>query len=216
MGANKFFFSQFRRGLRLIADYQFNNNLIDDANGYNLVGTDITYDNGSAVFNGISSVASRTDANNIFSFTDGVKDLPFRIETKIRFNSFDNIIPFIASKRDGSNFSREWQIYYDGYQNVIKIILFTNSSSNNYLVKGCLINEIISFDYNIVITYDGSKSIDGLKIFVNGVDGDVMDIVGSYVGMSKTQSDFNIGNSFYITDSRIPFNGEIDYLKIYK
>ena len=71
----------------MLADYQFNNNLIDDANGYNLTGIDITYNNGNAVFNGTNSEARRTDTNDIFSFTDGVKDLPFRIETSIKFNA---------------------------------------------------------------------------------------------------------------------------------
>ena len=95
----------FNRRLRLLADYQFNNNLIDDANGYNLVGTDITYNNGNAVFNGTTSNARKGDNNGIFSFTDGVKDLPFRIELSVKFNSLSNTVQFLTKSELENNTS---------------------------------------------------------------------------------------------------------------
>ncbi len=103
----------FNRGLRLLADYQFNNNLIDDANGYNLTGQNINYFAGNAVFNGVDSEAKRSDSGGIFSFTDGTNDLPFRIETSIKFNAFTNRFQFIVKKRDGDIEDLEWQLFYE-------------------------------------------------------------------------------------------------------
>lgn len=207
MSSKSHFFRQ-SGGLRLLADYQFNNNLIDDANGYNLVGTDITYDDGSAVFNGVSSEARRLDTNGIFSFTDGTKDLPFRIELSVKFNLINEAFYFIATKRN--SVSSEWQIYYQDIGK-INIILFENN--DNYIQKGCSIIPNTSQNYNIIIDYDGS-GIDGLNINVDGVDGDLDLVVGNYVGMTKTQTNLLIG-SFDVVN-RYELNGEIDYLKIYK
>ena len=198
----------FKKRLILLADYQFNNNLIDDVNGYNLTGTDITYNNGNAVFNGTTSEARRTDTNDIFSFTDGTKDLPFRIELSVKFNLINEAFHFITTKRDSVN--PEWQVFYQDIGK-INITLFQNNT--NYIQKGCNITPNTSQNYNIIIDYDGS-GIDGLNINVDGVDGDLDLVVGNYVGMTKTQTDLLIG-SFDVVN-RYELNGEIDYLKIYK
>ena len=212
MGANKFFFSQFRRGISLIADYQFNNNLIDDANGYNLIGQNITYNNGNAVFNGTTSRASRTDTNDMFSFTDGVKDLPFRIETSIKFNAFTQVFQFIASKRGASNTLCEWQLFYSVNTNEFRFNLFSDGGDVDYFRLNCLITPSTETIYNIVIDYDGSGTLEGLNMLVNGVTATDKTEVGSYTNMVKTFF-------FAVADSLIGanyFNGEIDYLKIYK
>ena len=202
----------FNRRLRLLADYQFNNNLIDDANGYNLVGTDITYNNGNAVFNGSSSRASRTDTNDIFSFTDGVKDLPFRIETSVKFDVF-NKVQFLLAKRQSNTTFCEWQLNSNNSDNSINIVLFSEGANNNRIVKGCVITPNTNTIYNIVVTYDGN-GLDGLNININGVDGTLADELGTYVKMIKTNSDFTVGN--FTISSATRFNGQIDYLKIYK
>ena len=159
MGANKFFFSQFRRGISLIADYQFNNNLIDDANGYNLTGIDITYNNDSAVFNGTTSEARRSDTNDIFSFTDGVNDLPFRIETSIKFNAFTNSFQFIVMKRDSDQTLREWQLFYENSINSFGFNLYTDTLGVNSIVVRNQITPQLNTIYNVVITYDPSKTL---------------------------------------------------------
>ncbi len=212
MGANKFFFSQVRKGLRLLADYKFNNNLIDDANGYNLTGSNINYNNGNVVFNGTASVVSRADAQDIFSFTNGSKDLPFKIETSVKFDVF-NKIQFLVVKRQGNTFNCEWQIAFNNADNAIQIMLFSEGTNNNRIRKRCVITPNTNIIYNIVVTYDGN-GLDGLNINVNGVDGTLADELGTYVKMTKTNSDLTVGNWAFTTNFRL--RGKIDYLKIYK
>ena len=217
MGANKFFFSQVRKGLNLIADYQFNNNLIDDANGYNLTGTDITYNNGNAVFNGVNSFANRNDTGGLFSFTDGVNDLPFRIETSVQFYDFNRNFHFLVAKRQGGATFREWQLYYDCSSSRFYIDLISDTSVNNYLRKAFILNmPQINTTYNIIVEYDGSKTFGGLNIYVNGVKGTFEQELGTYFGMSKTSSDLSLGVTQFSSNVANNFNGEIDYLKIYK
>ena len=204
----------FKRLIKLFADYQFNNNLIDDANGYNLTGTDITYNNGNAVFNGTTSEARRSDIGDLFSFTDGVRDLPFKIETSIKFNAFTNDFQFIVTKRDGNQTLREWQLFYENSINSLGFILFSETLDVNALRVNFQITPQLNTTYNVVIEYDGSKTLDGLNIYVNGVVGTNKQEIGGYVGMSKTGSSLTLGIANWT--AVYDFDGEIDYLKIYK
>ena len=215
MGANKFFFSQFRRGISLIANYQFNNNLIDSVNGYDLVNFNVTFNNANAVFNGSTSNARRGDTNDIFSFTDGSNDLPFRIETSIKFNSTTSSdFQVFANKRDGASTQCEWQLYFDRSLNQISVAIFADGGLSDFIIKSFDIVPLINTIYDIVVEYDASKTIDGLKIFVNGVEGTSETIIGVYNGMQKTDSVFILGKFGF--SSAYWFNGEMDYLKIYK
>ena len=216
MGANKFFFSQFRKGLNLFADYQFNNNLIDDANGYNLTGTDITYNNGNAVFNGVTSVARRTDAEDLFSFTDGTNDLPFKIETSVKFNDFTKPAHTIVKKRDAGGRDLEWQLILGNNSSEIQISLYSlnlsGQISGSLGVKKTIIQDT-NIVYNIVVSYDGSKTLDGLNLLVNGVSATDKS-ESNYSGMSKTGAFFTVGSTNLAGD--FDLDGQIDYLKIYK
>ena len=204
----------FNRRLRLLADYQFNNNLIDDANGYNLVGTDITYNNGNAVFNGTTSNARRGDTNDIFSFTDGVNDLPFRIELSVKFNSLSNTIQFLLSKRGSGDNKNEWQLARNG--NKLTFSLFSDKEITDYIQKTINTDINIIENYLIIIDYNGN-GINGLNINVNGVDGQEQNLVGNYLKMLPTQSILALGIAEFDSFNNIlKFNGEIDYLKIYK
>ena len=205
----------FRGGLKLIADYQFNNNLIDDANGYNLTGTDITYNNGSAVFNGTTSVASRTDENDIFSFTNGVNDLPFRMELSVQINKFNNF-NWIVSKRDGANSSIEWQLVFDGSNSLFTIQLYSNGNASNSIICDVYIVESSSFIYDIIIEYDGSSTKEGLNMSVSNSTSTQKIENGNYTGMLKTQSDLLLGKAAWDNRPNFRLDGKIDYLKIYK
>ena len=213
MGANKFFFSQVRKGLNLLADYQFNNNLIDDANGYNLTGTDITYNNGSAVFNGTTSVASRVDTNDLFSFTNGVRDLPFRIETRLSLQDLNRENQIIVSKRGALTSLFEWQLIYANSTNGFRFNISSNGGTSNLLnISKQVTGDSYTF-FNIVVTY-GGNGINGLNMVVDGVDADTKSEIGNYDKMVKTNSDFAIGKASWI--NLYQYNGKIDYLKIYK
>ena len=205
----------FKRLIKLFADYQFNNNLIDDANGYNLTGTNITYNNGNAVFNGATSVARRTDAEDLFSFTDGVNDLPFRIETEFRFSSFSgSTFQFIANKRQQATTSAEWQLLFAGGDSALSFILWSLGTNTNNLKISKTIPLTTGVYYDIVIDYDGSGTLDGLNMKVNGVNATDKTELGTYANMIKTTADFTLGTANF--GGNTTFNGVIDYLKIYK
>ena len=211
--SNKSHFFRQSNGLSLLADYQFNNNLIDDANGYNLTGTNITYNNDSAVFNSsLQSSATRTDANNIFSFTDGVNDLPFRIEINFKLSPSPNQFEFLVSKRQGSNVNCEWALFIDYNNNLFSFILFSGGTSSAYILIDIPFVTSTNTNYNIVVEYDGSATETGLNMVLNGVSATSKIEVGNYVGMSKTGSRFSISQSPFGSD----LNAEMDYLKIYK
>ena len=214
MGANKFFFSQVRKGLNLIADYQFNNNLIDDITGDALTGINVAYDNNRLVLNGLNTKVNKFDSEelNRFSFTDGVRDLPFKIEMSVQFDEF-NRIQFLASKRDNGTTDCEWQINFNNTSNSIDVVLFSGGINTDRILKGCVITPNINTIYDIVVTYDGN-GIDGLNINVNGIDGAKIDEVGIYVGMTKSALRFFVGSWQFIGANIL--KGKIDYLKIYK
>ena len=204
----------FRGGINLIADYQFNNNLIDSVNGYDLSGLNFTFNNNNAVFNGASTQLFRSDSLDVFSFTDGVSDLPFKIETSIQFSNLSNNFQVFASKRDGGSTQCEWQLYYERALNQISIAIFANGGISDFIIKSFDIVPLINTIYDIVVEYDASKNIDGLKIFINGVEGTSETIVGVYDGMQKTDSRLLLGKFGF--SSAFWFSGQMDYLKIYK
>ena len=204
----------FRGGLNLIADYQFNNNLIDDITGDALGGINVAYDNNRLVLNGSNTKVTKFDSGefNRFSFTDGVRDLPFRIEMSVQFDQF-NRIQFLVDKRDEGLTGCEWQISFNNTTNEIQIVLFSGGINTDRIKKACVITPDVNTIYNIVVTYDGN-GIDGLNINVNGVDGVISQEVGNYVGMTKSALRFFVGSWRFVGSNIL--KGKIDYLKIYK
>ena len=220
MGNKSHFFRQSSGGgLPLVAGYNFNNNLIDDIGGNNGTGTDITFDNGSAVFSGFPS---KVLINNLgaFDFTDGVNDLPFRIETSISLNSLpsgnSNPSTYILGKRDSTSTLQNYQfiVRKNGFEfNLI------SSNPTHYLAIPYLFpqNLVLNNNYNIKVTYDGSKTAEGLKMTVNNIEGGVSFTFGNYTGQDLTNSNVYLGAvGFSLNGDRLYFDGKINYLKIYK
>ncbi len=211
--------SHFFRGgfsLPLIADYQFNNNLIDSIGGNNLTGTNVSFNNGNAVFNGINSDAKINDTTGVFSFTDGVNDLPFRIETSVSFSNVNKLFQAFASKRGGNTFNSEWQLYYDRANQSFSIALFSLGGVSSIIIKSLNVSLQLNTTYNIVVDYNGSSDVNGLNIYVNNIKGTISTVVGNYVRMNNTGSTFDVGKFGYESDIDYKFSGEMDYLKIYK
>ncbi len=202
----------FNRGLNLIADYQFNNNLIDDVRGNNLTGVNVTFANDRAVFDGFNSLSYVSDNSNLFAFTNGFNDLPFKIELSVQFDAFNRVQFLVAKRKEPSQFC-EWQINFNNADNSINVVLFSGGINTNRIKKTCVITPNTNIIYNIVVTYNGN-GLDGLNINVNGVDGAISDEIGTYVGMTKEQSRLDVGN--WQPSNATRFQGKIDYLKIYK
>ncbi len=199
----------FNRGLRLVAYYKFNNNLIDEISGNNGTGTNISYNVGSfgneVVFNGSNAYVDVAD-NDVFSFTDGVNDLPFRIELIVKLDS--DVQQYLINKRTTGSF--EWQIFQlnDSFR-----VILGNVGATSVISSSVSIAVVSGNYYNIIVEYDGSKTQNGLKIKVNGVSNIPNPSNPTYLGMANTISDVFIGRS---GNGGRYLNGAISQIKIYK
>lgn len=210
----------FRGGVNLVAQYDFNNNLIDSIGGNNGSGSNISYQNNQLVFTRANS--SRVFINNLgaFDFTDGVNDLPFKIETSVVLNSLpsNNADPsnYIIGKRDNTSTLQNYQLIVreDGFD----FALISNNPTgiigvDNRFSQNLSLNTV----YDITITYDGSKNLSGLKMIVNGIEQVGNFVFSQYTGQEITISNVNLGIAgFALSSNRFYLDGKMDYLKIYK
>jgi len=185
----------------LFAYYPFDSNANDLKNGYNGTATSISYVSGGinneASFNGTSSrisIPNQTD----FNFTDGVNDKPFTISFTYVQNPVADATSFIISKR---NSAAQWQILVVSRR--IQVFLSTLSSAV-YIGQDSSGNLISGTRYKITITYDGSKSASGIKIYKNNVNSSSGNLTGgAYTGMVSNTDEVTVGkwlpNAQYIT-----------------
>lgn len=211
MSSKSHFFRQSGLNLTLVAQYDFNNNLIDSIGGNNGTGTDITFNSGSfgneAVFNGSNSFVEIAD-NDAFTFTDGVDDLPFRIELTLRLES--NVQQYIINKR-GVPGTFEWQLIQNF--NTFQVAL-GNGSASSILSSSVAFTYVQGNYYNVIIEYNASKTQNGLRIRVDGVKDTPDPNNPIYLGMSNTSSDVTIGRSGQTSNRYL--NGAISQIKVFK
>jgi len=185
----------------LFAYYPLDSNTNDLKNGYNGTGTAITYVaggiNNEASFNGTSSKISIPNQAD-FNFTDGTNDKPFTISFTYVQNPVSDATLFIISK---NNTDFQWEVLLISRK--ISVILGRQSTGQNIRRDG--LNMLTTGTrYKITITYDGSKSETGIKIYKNNVDESGATFPNaSYTGMQSTTSEVTIGkwlpNAQYIT-----------------
>ena len=210
----------FRGGLNIIARYDFNNNLIDSVGGNNGIGSNISYQNNELVFNRPINPSVLINNLGAFDFTDGINDLPFKIETSIILNSLPsndaNPSNYIIGKRDNTSTLQNYQflVRENGFDFGL---LSTNPTGvigvNNRFSQNLSLN----ISYDITITYDGSKTKEGLKMVVNGIEqvGNIDNL--NYTGQELTGSDVYLGIAgFALSTNRFYLDAKMDYLKIYK
>lgn len=157
-------------------------------------------------FNGSSSYIQYADDDK-FSSTDGVNDLPFEIEFDMIIKSYNVNYNFILRKRGSSTTNLEYQINLTNGS--LRFTLFTDST--NY-IQQYTITLTINIPYHIKCTYDGSKTVAGIKIYNDNVLLSTTPVTtGTYTGMINTISTFTVG--FYSTYF---FDGYLRNLKITK
>ena len=210
MSSKSHFFRQSGLNLTLVAQYDFNNNLIDSIGGNNGTGTDITYNIGSfgneAVFNGTTSEV-RTPNSTVWDISDGVKDIPIKIEVLVKFGTESR--QYVLSK---ANFNSEgWEILKVG--NLIFFNIY-DTSSGGFIQVGCD-NEVDVNGYTkIITTYDGSNSANGLTLSVNGLSNNLVKNTSSYTKTQLLTLDTTFGRADKRSDRRL--NGAISQIKVFK
>jgi hypothetical protein len=143
-----------------------------------------------------------------FSFTE----VPFSIEAWINVESYA-VIGCIISKEAFGAGGREWHIRI----NTDGKIMFQLTHADYTAWISAYTNTVFTIGkwYHLVCTYDGSKSENGLTIYVNGVDDTTGNYMyGSYTGMTNTATSLLIGSAD--TGVQWWFDGCIDDVMIYR
>ena len=202
----------------LVASYNFDSDFTDYTGNNNLTAT------GSAtagVTGGKVSDCAELDGSssydvsgnsNDFSFTNGINDLPFSVSTWVNANSTPGNYGVIFSKRNSSNFEYQFVYIYNGGNPILRFTLFSNNSTSNVGFNFNYTLAISTWNH-LAITYDGSGSISGANLYVNGYLQTTTPISGTYTGMANTTSDFNIGR---FANSINDFDGKFDELHVWK
>lgn len=212
-GLKKYYFGkQKSRSLidQLVAYYGLNGDAIDSVAGNNgtIVGTGAfaagkigTSPNGWSTSQYITIPQSTN-----FDFSDSVSDLKFSISFWWMKN--DTVKRNLINKRGGTAATDQWEITMTN--GVIEIILLSNSSAG-YISKktvpgsgniGVINNNIW---YHGVITYDGSGSVSGIRIYHNARLATVTTdtAVGTYIKMPQASQITRIGRLYTGTNSSI-------------
>ena len=162
----------------------------------------LKHNNSWAYFNGSSSYIQYAD-NDIFSFTDGVNDIPFEVEFDIMISSYSTA-GIIVNKRSEISTNCEWQISYSS-TGLLSVTLFNGGTNAIFLSVRYNTALILNIPYHIKITYDGSKLWTGIKIDVNNVPVVLVNtsIGAPYIGMINGTAPMKVGRSGYTTYSHI-------------
>jgi len=149
--------------------------------------------------------------NDNLSFGDGVTDSPFSISSWVKMDTDTNFA--ICSKYSTTSIIEYQFTFVSGGRLMFR--LFDNASTVRIGRMTTDISSNVGSWTNFVATYDGSSTLAGLKIYVNGIRADVTDSTsGSYTSMHNTTAPFAIGK--YATnyadgliDETAVFNSEL-------
>jgi len=160
-------------------------------------------------FNGTTELITCPDDAD-YSFAG---DVPFSVECW--FNVDDIVSDQQLVNKNDDNAQREWMLYLAS--GIPRFILTLQNSWGDRI--GRIINSAVTANqwYYICATYDGSKSADGMNIYLNGVASDTDNYNGgTYTGMTAGTSTVNIGANKNGGAYTSYFDGEIDEVRIHR
>lgn len=172
-GFNPVLFYEYGKGrtnlnTNLVAYYAFENNLVDAISGNNGTANGVISYNtgiiGSAVskpFNGDISIPDSTDLN----FSNGVSDIAFSIS--FWYHKSDASSRTIFNKRGGTAATDQYMINMTG-GSTVDVNLYSNTTTA-FLRKTYVAPIANGTFYHFCITYNGSGTAAGIKIYFNGV-----------------------------------------------
>jgi len=202
-------------GDKVIAAYPLSS-AVDVKNGYNgMAGAAVTYVSGvnanAANFNATSNSYISIPDNNDFSFTNGTNDSPFSVSLKVKLTS--NTLGFLVAKTSGGFATNlaEWSIY----NNSGSVIVLLSNKTTGYLGNSFSTALTTGVWYDIVVTYDGSGTNAGMKLYLNGVSKSYSTTnSGVYTSMQNTASLVTLGQE-KAGAGLYPLNGIIDECYIF-
>lgn len=204
----------------LIFYLRFNNN--DDDETGNWTPSQITSTGDYSFVNGIYSGASteaieygslgtgytQVNDKDLLSFGDGSTDSPFSASFCMNADNLGTLdgtvrTKFIISKRIGTSY-REYQFATSNDTNKYMGLTLWDDSTGGWIRAdgGTSLNN--STNYHVVITYDGSSSTSGIKVYINGVAETMTpSSSGTYIAMENGNRPVIIGSA--------DWGGSIDY-----
>jgi len=205
----------------LVAAYKFENNGNDShTNGFNgTVGSAVTFSSTNAVDGLAGQFISNTNSritiadNDAFSFTNGTTDTAFSIKANITSINPTTIQPIFSKWNGSNNNTSEYLFYTRATTGRLAILLFNNVGTNRFIgveTTASVTNGLVN---NVIVTYDGSGTVGGIQMYINGILQSVTNISsGTYVGMGNTTLTPIIGNR---SGGNAPFVGTIDELYVF-
>ena len=155
----------------------------------NLVGGSSFSNTKSIDLDGIDDYVEVADADNL-SFGNGVTDSPFSVST---WWKMDNANGFRGVQKYSSSY--EYRINTIGSSGILKCQLYDNSNTIYIGQQSNVgLSSYVGQWIHVVMTYDGSSSSSGIKLYLNGsLFASSDDSNGSYTAMHNTTSPFRLG-----------------------
>jgi hypothetical protein len=160
----------------------------------------------STNFDGVDDYVDCGDSD-VFSFGNGTTDSAFSLSFWVRFASVGSGNTGIMGK-DSNATDREYQVWMSA--TAFRFRLFDDSTGGTMTKTLSALPSATTW-YHVVCTYDGSSTVGGMKIYLNGAVPSQTDATfGTYTAMENTGSPFTIAHvaSKYLT-------GHIDEVSLF-
>jgi hypothetical protein len=195
----------------LVASYQFSGTSgLDYTTNHNASSS--TYTNATGKVGNCASFNGTTEnlvinSSGDFTFSDGVNDVAFSICFWVNPDAATGV-KYLMDRSNGGN--SDWLIF----RQTSDITMYIASGGSNTNRYNAVIGYTASTWNHMVITYDGSETLAGLKTYLNGVASGSQTQTGTYVrAQTSSANNIYIGGSDSGTNR---FDGDFDELKIYK
>ncbi|MFX0092860.1 MAG: LamG-like jellyroll fold domain-containing protein [Candidatus Hodarchaeota archaeon] len=157
--------------------------------------------------------------HNGFSFTEYApgssgnrEDKPFSVEFWLKVPTTETG-GRICGKYNWAKDAREWVICLEN-GNIFAYLCHADSSSNRIGRHSSVTVNDGNWHY-VVVTYEGYERANGIRLYIDGeYRSGLYDCVGTYLGMSNTDSDLSIGGMESGNEGR--FSGTIDEFRLFR
>jgi hypothetical protein len=201
----------------LIAYYAANGNALDShINGLNGTFVGDTYAAGidGQAFDYGSGLEARyvtVPSNPLLSFTDGVQDLPFSINTWVYFNSILGAGSWLLNKRDTGS-QQEWQMFRFSNNNNLIFTKFSLSTSTTVTANTPFIPTLGQW---YMLTYTDYGSALGGQWYINGVPQTTTYVDNGYIRMQAGNNIMRLGISSWTVSVNLKLRGFQDETAIF-
>lgn len=169
-----------------------------------IIGNAVRFNNNAS--NQYAAVTSSQD----LSIIQNGSDVPFSISLWVKPSSTTG---YLVGKTSDIAGDYEWEIIL--VSGKLRFNIYSDGLSTSKIVRNANTSLSLSTWYNIICTYDGSGTIEGVNIYLNNINDNSgsSGVVGTYNGVAYTSSPLRISND---EDNTSVFNGIIDELCIWK